>query len=438
MKFKLKMLATWKEYAQGDVIETDEATAKSLKSLGLAEDYDEVAEETAKTKKAELDTTVKSAVAEAVKASLKDIKGTAGISINYNPVIEVREEVPTFKSLGEQLQAVKDFVISGNMDPRLENIQKAASGYNETAGAQGGFLVQEDFLDELSQRTYETGVLASKVAVTEISANSNVLNYTEVLDYDRTDGNRPVSLTWLDEAAEKQASRASFLRRTLTLKKLAGIYYATDELLEDHAALTSEVGSWFVREFGFMLDSAIYDGTGIGTPEGYMNSSALVTQGAEAGQAAETVVAENVLKMFSRMPSYLLGGAEWFINQQVFPQLMAMTLANQPVWLPPNGLVGAPAGLLLGKPVNIIEQADALGTAGDITFGNMSQYKMIRKGGIKAASSIHVRFIEDEVCFRFYLRADGHSSWSDTLTPKNGGGSGSESTLSPFIVLEDR
>jgi len=435
---KIKLLAAWKNFKQNDVVEVEDSIAKSLKDLGIGSDYDETAELVEKQKQMEVEASVKASVSDAIKDALKGIKGNEGIQINYNPVITVKEEAPKFKSLGEQLIAVKAFATTGKMDPRLEAITKAPSGYNETTGSEGGFLVQEDFLDTLMERTYQTGILTNKVNVTNISANSNTLNYTEVLDYDRTDGNRPVTVSWVEEAGNKPASRVSFLRRSLTLKKLAGIYYATDELLEDHVALTSEVNGWFVKEFGFMLDNAIYDGTGSGQPQGFMNSSALVTQAKESAQADDTVVAANVLKMFSRMPAYLLGGAEWFINQQVFAQLMGMTISNQPVWLPPNGLIGAPAGLLLGKPVNIIEQCEPLGTAGDIVFANLSQYKMIRKGGIKAATSIHVRFVQDEVCFRFYLRTDGHSAWSDVITPAKGGGSLSESTLSPFICLAAR
>lgn len=438
MTVKLKLLQKYKEYGVGDIVEVDAKTAESLKSLGFAQDYDEAAEAAEEAKKNKLDSTVKNAVGEAVQAFLKDFKGNEGININYNPVIEVKEHTPKFKSLGEQLVAVKNFVISGHMDPKLEAIVKTPTGYNETTGSEGGFLVQEDFQTELNKRMFQTGILSSKVQVVPVSANSNTLNYTEILDYDRTDGNRPVTGGWINEAVDKPASRASFLRRTLTLNKYAAIYYATDEILEDYSALEAEINQQVLNEIGFSLDEAIYDGNGTGKPEGYMQSSALVTVPKESAQTAATVNAANVLNMFARMPAYLLNGAEWYINQQLWPQLPQMTIGNQPIFLPPSGLVGAPAGTLLGKPVNMLEQANALGTAGDICFCNMSQYKMIRKGGVNAASSIHVRFIQDEVCFRFFIRVDGHTAWSDVITPYSGGSSSGANAMSPFVVLADR
>ena len=432
------MLKPYGEYAEGDVVEVDVKTAESLKGLGLAQDYDEAAEALADQEKTQLDTTVKKAVGEAVETFLKDFKGNEGININYTPVIEVKHHEPKFKSLGEQLVAVKNFVVNGNMDPKLEAIMKVPTGYNETTGSEGGFLVQEDFQTELSKRMFDTGILSRNAQVIPVSANSNTLNYTEILDYDRTDGNRPVTGGWINEAADKPASRASFLRRTLTLEKYAAIYYATDEILEDYSALEAEINAQVLSEIGFSLDEAIFNGDGSGKPEGYMQSSALVTVPKESAQTPATVNAANVLNMFARMPAYLLNGAEWYINQQLWPQLPQMTIGNQPIFLPPSGLVGSQAGTLLGKPVNMLEQANALGTAGDITFANLGQYKMIRKGGVHAASSIHVRFVQDETCFRFYIRVDGHTAWSDVITPFSGGSSAGANAQSPFVVLADR
>lgn len=49
-----------------------------------------------------------------------------------------------FSSLGEQLKAIYSFRKGGVRDERLEKIN-AAAGVNGTTGADGGFLLQEDF-----------------------------------------------------------------------------------------------------------------------------------------------------------------------------------------------------------------------------------------------------------------------------------------------------
>ena len=67
-----------------------------------------------------------------------------------------------FSSFGEQLMAVyRAAAPGGRTDERLST--RAALGANETTPSDGGFLVQQDFVTELLKRTYETGILASKV-----------------------------------------------------------------------------------------------------------------------------------------------------------------------------------------------------------------------------------------------------------------------------------
>ena len=58
---------------------------------------------------------------------------------------------------------------------------------------------------------------------------------------------------------------------------------------------------------------------------------------------------------------------------------------------------------------------------------------IIDKGGISAASSIHVRFLYDENCFRFIYRVDGQPVWNTPLIPFKGSNS-----LSPFVALQSR
>ena len=58
---------------------------------------------------------------------------------------------------------------------------------------------------------------------------------------------------------------------------------------------------------------------------------------------------------------------------------------------------------------------------------------LIDKGGMKAASSIHVRFLYDENVFRFIYRVDGKPIWNKPLTPYKGSAS-----VSPFVTLAKR
>jgi HK97 family phage major capsid protein len=84
-----------------------------------------------------------------------------------------------FATFGEQLLAAyRAAAPGGHVDERLST--RAASGLNETTPSDGGFLVQQDFVTELLKRTYETGILASKVKKIPISTNANGLKIKQI------------------------------------------------------------------------------------------------------------------------------------------------------------------------------------------------------------------------------------------------------------------
>lgn len=193
----------------------------------------------------------------------------------------------------------------------------------------------------------------------------------------------------------------------------------------------------FSEEFGFKVDDAIINGTGAGMPLGILNSKALVTVPKEAGQAAGTINVQNVVNMWSRCWGRSRQNAAWYINQDIEPQLFTMSLAvgagGVPVYMPASGVSGSPYSTLFGRPVIPLEQCETLGTLGDIILADFSQYLLIDKGGINAASSIHVRFLYDENVFRFIYRVDGQPVWNAPLQPFKG-----SNTLSPFVALANR
>lgn len=348
---------------------------------------------------------------------------------------EPKSHKPVFRTLGEQLNAV---MLASNPSTRTETVMNQL-GHNEGVGSEGGFLVQTDFVADLLRRTYETGAFANRVRRIPVSANANGLVINGIDENSRVTGSRwgGVQSYWLHEAGTKTPSQISFRQIELKLKKLIGLTYATDELLEDTTALESIVGQAFSEEFAWMIDDSILRGDGAGKPQGILQSAALVTAAAEAGQAAGTILYENIVNMWSRMWAKSRQNAVWFINQDIEPQLFTMSLAigvgGVPVYLPPGGASASPYASLMGRPVIPVEQCSTLGTVGDIVLADLSQYLMIDKGGIDTAQSIHVAFVTDQSAFRFVYRCDGQSAWQSALTPANG-----NNTLSPFVALATR
>ena len=342
-------------------------------------------------------------------------------------------EEKRFATLGEQLLAAyRAAMPGGHTDERLST--RAASGLNESTPSDGGFLVQQDFVTELLKRTYETGILASKVKKIPISTNANGLKINAVDEDSRANGSRwgGVQTYWEAEADEHTGSKPKFRQMELSLKKLTGLCYATDELLQDAAALEAVIRQAFAEEFGFKMDDAILSGSGEGEPLGILNSGALVKVEKEKDQK-DTITVENLIKMWNRLWSKSRANAVWYINQEIEPYLYTLKLGDKPVYIPAGGISEKPYGTIFGRPVVPLEQCSAAGEVGDIILADVGQYLLIDKGGIKAASSIHVRFLYDENVFRFIYRVDGKPIWNKPLAPYKG-----KATVSPFVALDKR
>ena len=349
-----------------------------------------------------------------------------------------REPKP-FATLGEQLVAVARASMGNyRQDPRL--VKAAISGTGETLPADGGFLVHKDFSDLLLQRTYEMGQLSQRVFRVPISGNSNGVKINAIDEDSRADGSRwgGVLSYWQNEADMLNASKPKFRQISLNLNKLTGLCYATDELLQDAAALEAVIMQTFPQEFTFKVEDAIVNGTGSGQPLGILNSGAVLQVAKDGADSGATVSTPDVLNMWARCWGKSRQNAIWIINQDVEPKLYPLTLGSgtavQLLYTPPGTRDNAGQyGLLLGRPVIPVEYCATLGTPGDIILADFSQYVMSDKGAPQAASSIHVRFLNDETTFRFTYRVDGQPVWKKPLTPKNG-----SNTYSPFISLATR
>lgn len=343
-----------------------------------------------------------------------------------------------FRTLGEQLQAVAKADTRQGVDSRLSEM-RAATGQGEATPSDGGWLLQNDFAIDLMARTYNTGQILQRIPRIPVGPNAMGLNITMINETSRANGSRwgGVVVSRQPEAATPTAGKIKLRQMELKLKKLFGLCYASDELLQDSVALEAVINRAFPSEMSFVMEDEILNGSGAGQMLGILNSVALISVAKETGQLAATIQKENIDKMWSRMFAPCRANAVWLINQDVEPQLdnmqMVIGVGGVPVYLPPGGLTDTPFSRLKGREVIPVEVCQTVGTTGDIVLVDLSQYTMIDKGGIQAASSMHVRFINDEMTYRFIARNDGQPSWNSVLTPKNG-----TNTLSPYVALATR
>ena len=167
----------------------------------------------------------------------------------------------------------------------------------------------------------------------------------------------------------------------------------------------------------------------------FLNAAAMVSVAKESGQAADTIVWENIVKMYARMLPGSLGRAVWIANNDTFPELATMALSvgtgGSAIWLN-NGAVGPPM-TILGRPVIFTEKASTVGDAGDITFVDFGYYLIGDRQAMSASSSAHFKFQNDLTAYRIIERVDGRPWLQSAITPVKG-----SNDLSPFVQIAER
>jgi HK97 family phage major capsid protein len=194
--------------------------------------------------------------------------------------------------------------------------------------------------------------------------------------------------------------------------------------------------------FAHLVDLAIFQGSGSGQPQGILTGTGTVSIAKEGSQTADTVVAQNVLKIWSRLYAPWRPGAVWLINQDVEPQLTQMYIVDQestpvsswPVYLPAGGFAGLQFATLFGRPVHFTQVCETLGDKGDIMVANLKQYLILEKaGGMKTSTSIHFWFDQDALALKVVMRIAGQPMFDDTIAARDG-----TTTYSAFVTLDER
>ena len=339
-----------------------------------------------------------------------------------------------FNSLGEQLQAIVSAAKTHVADKRLIRVNNEIMGSNEGAGADGGFAIQEDFAGQILETAVSTGDILSRVDSYTVGANSNAARWLMI---DETDVSASVfggvQMYWAAEGATVTASRPRFKELKLDLEKMMGFAYATDELLQDAPFMTGFFGTAFTVATNRLLEDGIICGDGVGKLTGILKSGALIEAAAETGQAAETINAQNILRMWSRA---LVSGRRnmvWLMHPDLEDQLPQLMLGDKLIWMPEGGISGAQYQTILGRPVLFNDNCQAIGTVGDVILADLKQYMLLRKGSAKQDWSMHVEFLTDQHCFRMVLRCNGTPKVTAPVKLKN-----SARTRSPFVTLAAR
>ncbi len=187
-----------------------------------------------------------------------------------------------------------------------------------------------------------------------------------------------------------------------------------------------------------MLGNVFINGTGAGQPMGVMNASdVLITIAKEVGQAADTLVTENITKIFAQ---HYGNKGQFYANSDIMPQLSVLSVdvgtgGSTVGILRDMNIAGVPSQTILGRPIVWTEYMQTIGTVGDIGLFDWTQYligQLAGRGGMIVEQSPHLKFDFRQNAFQFVIYIDGQPWWPESYKPFKG------NPKSPFSVVAER
>lgn len=397
-----------------------------------------------------------SAADEALRAhqALLDLERTAPAATSLHqplaatPAVE-RDPKRGFSSIGEYAQAAKQFQGSrsgrfhGRVDERMLIIQSETerflateqadlARYNSSLPAyaaapttlhseghsEDGLMVPPEFRQEIWRPAFELDDIMSLFTPQTTSAPVVQFAADETTPW----GAAGIKAYWVAEGKALTPSKLATQPREVRLHKLACLTFVTSEMEMDTTLLTSRLNTLAPQAIGWEMGEAVIRGTGVGKPLGVENSNSIIVQTKEPGQAANTIVAENVLNMASRVIAGAGSRLVWLNNRDTIPQIATLKIGNEPSWTNQNGgMKEAPNGNLLGSPIFWTEHANTRGTQGDINLINIAGYIFfIHSSGTRYDSSIHLYFDYDISAYRWIIRVGGMPYLENPITPHKG------------------
>jgi len=329
-----------------------------------------------------------------------------------------------FRSVGPFLEAVA----SGRHHPGL-----VAASMVEGAGSSGGFLVPEEHSAEQLDAALEEEVVRPRARVYGMVGDTRKVAGFEASG-SATTGPFGFVPSWTAEGATIATVDPLIRMIELKAKKLGLIVQASNELVADGLSYAAQLEGVLRSAIAWSLDHAFLNGTGAGQPLGVLNAACTIVVSKETGQAADTFIAANALKMYSRLLPGSFRSAVWVVNATTIPQLYTL---NIPIGtggaLLPYFQVGPDGRMtLLGLPIVQTEKLPELGDQGDVLLADFTFFGVGLRKEIALDRSAHAGFSQDLETFRGTLRADGQPLLNKAYTPKVG------QSKSAFVVLAAR
>jgi HK97 family phage major capsid protein len=309
--------------------------------------------------------------------------------------------------------------------------QKAALG--ESSGVTGGYTVPPDFYNQLLAIAAEDNFFRQRAFIQPMGSATLQFPYLDITTVQAT-GVSPffgaVQAYWTSEAQTRTETEPQFKMMELRAQELSGYSVSSNVLLQDAAfGLEKFLYTLFGKAVAWYEQYAFLQGSGVGKPLGILNAPATLVQ---TRNTPSTVKYPDIANMFSKLLPSSINRAVWVITPTVIPQLLQLQDgANRAIFISiDQGAVKPPVWKLLGLPMQITEMMPAMGTKGDVSLVDCSNYVIGDRMALEIAASEHVNFLKNQMTWRFVQRVDGQPWMDKPVTLQDGA-----TQVSAFVVL---
>jgi HK97 family phage major capsid protein len=415
--------------------------------LEVREMADEERIEEQKQPEPEVEVTVKEHEDHFVTDQIKTLTGNvAELSEQITKVMQYMEDTPAIRNSGyftqdgeEADQGVKSFgdflkAIHRGDTERLQKVYgstKAAMA--EGAGATGGFLVPEEYLNRLLQVAQDAAVVRPRATVINVGSDFGRIPALNQYTAPTAGAGQSafaggVVASWTAEAAALTETEPTFKEIEYKINKMGGYSLISNELIADSAqAVESLLTSLFGRAVAAMEDYAFLRGDGQAKPLGILNWGGLINI---TPSTNSTFGVEDATAMLARFLP--VGGSPgWLMHRGTIPDLANFTVtAGEDLLQPKQPLPTA----IFGYPIVYSEHLPQDDNSGNVILADLSAYAIFDRAGMAIAFSEHFKFTNDQGTWRFTKRLDGQPWMTDDITLADPQGS---YTVGPFVNHND-
>ena len=339
--------------------------------------------------------------------------------------VAIRAEAPKeFQNMGEFIHSVRFYPD----DARLSYVETEKREQSMGVGVEGGFAVPNQFLPTLRMVDPQAAIFRSRATVIPAGTPPDASVTMPCLDQGPARNiYGGMTVSWIAEGATKPETDLRLREVCLTPHEVAGHTVITDKLLRNWAAADGLITQMLRLCLNGTEDTAFYSGSGVGQPQGVINSPARI----DIGRAGANAIAfADIRNMYAQLK---FGGSPvWIASQTILPQITNLVDAgNHLIWAPNANVIGGPPGTLYGIPLMFNDRSVGLGTRGDLILVDMSYYLIKDGSGPFVAASPHVYFTTNKTVIKIFWNVDGQS-WLNAPLGLEGSVA---NTVSPFIVL---